>query len=378
MKEGLKQFFKVAGTCGEARAGVIETVHGKIKTPVFMPVGTRASVKSLRQESLEELGAQIILGNTYHLHLRPGDELIDKVTNGGGLHQFMNWQRPILTDSGGYQVFSLSNLRKITEEGVHLRSHIDGAPIFLTPEKSMEIQRNLGADIVMIFDECPALPASFETLEKSVERTLRWAKRCQKVPLKDHQHLFGIVQGGLDYRLRQRSLEGLCDLGFSGYALGGLSVGEKNDEMVSFCREFVPQMPQSSPRYLMGVGTPLDILNGVRAGLDMFDCVLPTRNARNGQFLTTHGPLSIKKACFAEDTLPPDPHCSCSVCQRYTRTYIRHLYLCGEMTAAQLITYHNLYFYFNMMNNSRATILSGEFDEYYRNFYNNYTSGQWN
>jgi queuine tRNA-ribosyltransferase len=274
----------------------------------------------------------------------------------GGLHQFMSWDRPILTDSGGYQVFSLSDMNKLTEEGVTFQSHIDGTRHLITPEKSMEIQRSLGSDIVMAFDECPKLPASKETLRTSMELTYRWAKRCKSVSLKPHQHLFGIIQGGLHFDLRTESMEGLMELNFDGYALGGLSVGEKNEEMVEFCQKFVPTMPEAKPRYLMGVGKPLDVLNGIKAGLDMFDCVLPTRNARNGQFLTTHGPLSIKKARFLEDNLPPDPECQCQVCVRYSRSYIRHLFNVGEYLSGQLISYHNIYFYLQMVKRARAAI----------------------
>lgn len=367
-------FFEVEARSGEARAGRIVTAHGVIETPIFMPVGTRASVKTLWQEDLERLEAQIILGNTYHLFLRPGHELIERM---GGLHKFMSWDRPILTDSGGYQVFSLSDINKLTEEGVTFQSHIDGSKHLISPEKSMQIQRALGSDIVMAFDECPKLPADKETLEKSMQLTYRWAKRCKTVELKDHQKLFGIIQGGLHFDLRTESMQALQDIGFDGYALGGLSVGEKNEEMVEFCQKFVPTMPQDKPRYLMGVGKPLDILNGIKAGLDMFDCVLPTRNARNGQFLTTHGPLNIKKARFVEDPLAPDIECSCQVCKRYTRSYIRHLFNVGEYLAGQLISYHNIHFYLEMVRGARAAIFNSKFDDFYQNFYNNYSSNRW-
>ncbi len=367
-------FFQLENQDGEARAGRIYTEHGVIETPIFMPVGTRASVKTLWQEDLEEMNAQIILGNTYHLFLKPGHELIEKM---GGLHKFMSWTRPILTDSGGYQVFSLSDINKLTEEGVTFQSHIDGSKHLITPEKSMEIQRALGPDIVMAFDECPKLPATKDTLRKSMELTHRWAERCKTVELKGHQKLFGIIQGGLHEDLREESMEGLKSLDFDGYALGGLSVGEKNEEMVSFCRSFVPKMPKEKPRYLMGVGKPLDILNGIKAGLDMFDCVLPTRNARNGQFLTAQGPLNIKKARFLEDGLPPDPECSCRVCSRYTRSYIRHLFNVGEYLAGQLISYHNVHFYLRMVEDARNAILRGKFDDFYATFYNKYSSNFW-
>lgn len=367
-------FYEKQAQSSQARAGRIHTAHGIIETPIFMPVGTRASVKTLWQEDLERLNAQIILGNTYHLYLRPGHELIERM---GGLHKFMSWNRPILTDSGGYQVFSLSDINKLTEEGVTFQSHIDGSKHLITPEKSMEIQRALGSDIVMAFDECPKLPASKDTLATSMKLTHRWAQRCKTVELKPHQHLFGIIQGGLHHDLRTESMEGLKELGFDGYALGGLSVGEKNEEMVEFCREFVPTMPSDKPRYLMGVGKPLDVLNGIKAGLDMFDCVLPTRNARNGQFLTTHGPLNIKKARFAEDQLPPDIECDCQVCSRYSRSYIRHLFNVGEYLSGQLISYHNIHFYLKMVKEARAAILIDKFDEFYQKFYNNYTSNRW-
>ncbi|HXH74507.1 MAG TPA: tRNA guanosine(34) transglycosylase Tgt [Bacteriovoracaceae bacterium] len=367
-------FFQLEASCGEARAGRIYTAHGVIETPIFMPVGTRASVKTLWQEDLEKLNAQIILGNTYHLFLRPGHELIEKM---GGLHKFMSWNRPILTDSGGYQVFSLSDINKLTEEGVTFQSHIDGLKHLITPEKSMLVQKALGSDIVMAFDECPKLPATKETLRISMELTHRWAERCKSVELQPHQHLFGIIQGGLHYDLRMESMQGLKELNFDGYALGGLSVGEKNEEMVEFCKKFVPAMPKDKPRYLMGVGKPLDVLNGIKAGLDMFDCVLPTRNARNGQFLTTHGPLNIKKARFLEDALPPDTECTCQVCGRYSRSYIRHLFNVGEYLAGQLISYHNIHFYLNMVKEAREAIFRGVFDDYYKDFYNNYTSNRW-
>jgi queuine tRNA-ribosyltransferase len=367
-------FFQLDGTSGQARAGTLTTAHGVIQTPIFMPVGTRGSVKSLWQEDLVELGAQIILGNTYHLFLKPGHELIERL---GGLHKFMTWDRPILTDSGGYQVFSLADLNKLTEEGVTFQSHIDGTRHLLTPERSMEIQRALGSDIVMAFDECPALPASREKLQKSLQLTQRWAVRCKSVELKPHQHLFGIVQGGLELDLRRESLQGLQELNFDGYALGGLSVGEKNEEMVELCKTFAPELPADKPRYLMGVGKPLDVLNGIKAGIDMFDCVLPTRNARNGQFLTRQGPLNIKKARFTEDAGAPDPTCGCRVCRRYSRAYVRHLFNVGEYLAGQLITFHNLYFYLQMVKEAREAILKGAFDEYYSKFYNDYSSNAW-
>lgn len=363
-------FYELEKTDGQARAGKIHTAHGVIETPIFMPVGTRASVKTMTSEDLEDIGSQIILGNTYHLYLRPGHELIEKV--GGGLHGFMNWKKPILTDSGGYQVFSLSSLNKISEEGVIFQSHIDGSRHMIGPEKSMEIQKALGSDIVMAFDECPALPASKETLRTSMELTLRWAKRCKDYELKEYQNLFGIIQGGLHIDLRTECMERLKEMDFPGYALGGLSVGEKNEEMIQFCSDFCPTMPADKPRYLMGVGKPLDVLTGIKNGLDMFDCVLPTRNARNGQVLTSLGPVNIKNQRYKEDQGPLDPNCSCKACSHYSRAYIRHLFNVGEYLAGQLITHHNLYFYLEMTRNARKAILNGKFDEYYQSFYNSY------
>ncbi len=367
--------FTLQATSGKARAGIVHTAHGDVPTPIFMPVGTRASVKTMTQESLAEIGAKIILGNTYHLYLRPGHELIERV--GGGLHGFMNWPHPILTDSGGFQVFSLSSINKLTEEGVVFSSHLDGSKHLITPEKSMEIQRALGSDIVMVFDECPALPATRERLRESMELTLRWAQRCKDYSLRDTQLLFGIVQGGLQKDLRVECMERLEEMDFPGLALGGLSVGEKSDEMRELLENIVPVMPAHKPRYLMGVGKPLDVLHGIKQGLDMFDCVLPTRNARNGQFLTHKGPLNIKKERFKEDLLPPDPDCSCSVCKNYSRAYLRHLFTVGEYLAGQLITYHNLHFYLRMTTRAREAILADQFDEFYHSFYKDYTSNEW-
>ena len=360
---------------GKARAGVVTTEHGKIKTPIFMPVGTRASVKCMDQQDLHDIKAEIILGNTYHLYLRPGHELIERV--GGGLHGFMNYNKPILTDSGGFQVFSLSSLNKVTEEGVQFQSHIDGSKHLIGPEKSMEIQKALGSDIVMCFDECPALPATKERLRESMELTLRWAKRCREYSLKSHQSLFGIVQGGLHQDLRTECMERLAEMNFEGMALGGLSVGEKNDEMQQFLDDFVHTMPTDKPRYLMGVGKPLDVLYGIKCGLDMFDCVLPTRNARNGQAFTKYGPLNIKKERFKEDKLPIDPDGNCERSLKYSRAYIRHLFNVGEYLGAQILTYHNLWFYMELVRNARAAILNGTFDDFYKEFYNNFTSNRW-
>ncbi len=367
-------FYKLEKTDAKARAGVIHTAHGEIPTPIFMPVGTRASVKCLSSEDLEDLEAKIILGNTYHLYLRPGHKLIERM---GGLHTFMSWDGPILTDSGGFQVFSLSELNKVTEQGVEFQSHIDGSKHFIGPETSMEIQKALGSDIVMAFDECPALPAKKEDLRASMELTLRWAERCQKYELQEHQHLFGIIQGGLHLELRTECMQRLDAMGFPGLAIGGVSVGEKNDEMRELLDSFVHQMPEEKPRYLMGVGKPLDIMMAIRDGVDMFDCVLPTRNARNGQFLTTYGPLNIKKAMFKEDQQAPDPECKCRVCSRYTRAYIRHLFNVGEPLSGQLISFHNIYFYLKMVEKARTAILDQKFEAYYNEFVKNYTSDRY-
>jgi queuine tRNA-ribosyltransferase len=367
-------FFEVKATSGRARAGIIHTEHGDIPTPIFMPVGTRGTIKSMMPSDLEDLDAAIILGNTYHLYLRPGHELIE--CHFGGLHEFATWKRPILTDSGGYQVFSLAHMRKVKEEGVTFRSHIDGSLHLLSPEKSMEIQRALGSDIVMCFDECPALPATKETLETSMQLTLRWAKRCREFELKPHQHLFGIIQGGLHQDLRLECLERLKEMNFSGYALGGLSVGEKNSEMREFLWNFVEKMPAASPRYLMGVGKPLDILNAVKSGMDMFDCVLPTRNARNGGVFTTRGPINIKNEKYRTDPRPMDENCTCKICKRYSRSFIRHLFNVGEMTAGIMMTYHNIHFYLTMMREMRESIVQGTFEEYHEKFYSDYQSTQ--
>ena len=367
--------FTLQAKAGEARAGTLETGHGAVETPTFMPVGTRASVKCVSSEDLKELGAQIILGNTYHLYLRPGEELIERIA--GGLHRFMSWPHPILTDSGGYQIYSLANTCKLSEKGALFQSHLDGSSHLITPEKSMEIQKKLGSDIVMAFDECPSLPNSKEALRESMNLTIKWALRCRKVPLREYQLLFGIVQGGLHLDLRVECLQRLEELNFAGLAIGGLSVGEKNEEMVEFCRDFIPLMPAHKPRYLMGVGSPLDILTAIKNGVDMFDCVLPTRNARNGQVFTRHGPFNIKKERFKEDLRPLDPHCQCRVCKNYSRAYLNHLHRTGEYLAGQLITYHNLFFYLHLTRKARQAILQGAFDEFYSSVYKSYSSCEW-
>jgi queuine tRNA-ribosyltransferase len=366
--------FTLTHTDRAARRGVLHTAHGAIETPVFMPVGTQGAVKALTAQHLDEIGASIILGNTYHLMLRPGDELIARR---GGLHKFIGWSKPILTDSGGYQVFSLAERRKINENGVEFRSHLDGTPYLLTPERAVDIQANLGSDIAMVLDECPALPSTPEIIEKSVELTGRWAKRCRE------RHLakmngpdplqFGIVQGGTFPELRQKSAELTVSIGFEGYAIGGLSVGEPNETMYEVVAQTTPYLPAEKPRYLMGVGTPLDIVEAVARGVDMFDCVLPTRNARNGQLLTSEGPINIKNAQYAEDDAPADPSCKCYTCRNFSRAYLRHLYMAGEMTGGTLNTLHNLSFYLDTMSRIREAIAFGRFEDFRQGFHQTFT-----
>ena len=360
---------------GNARAGVIETPHGKIETPVFMPVGTQATVKTMTREELETIGAEIILGNTYHLYLRPGDKLIDDF---GGLHKFMNWDKPILTDSGGFQVFSLGDLRKITEEGVHFRSHIDGSKHFLSPEKSIDIQNNLGSDIMMALDECPPGLSTREYLIPSIERTTRWAKRCIEANRnKDRQGLFGIFQGGIYEDLREKSFAELYEMDehFSGYAIGGLAVGEPREDMYRILEYMTPKLPENKPRYLMGVGEPVDMLEAVEDGVDMMDCVQPTRIGRHGTVFTKYGRLVIKNAKYFRDPRPLDDGCDCYVCRNYTRAYIRHLFKAEEMLGQRLATYHNLYFLIKLMKDARTAILENRFQEYKNNFISDYSAG---
>ena len=360
---------------GNARAGVIETPHGKIETPVFMPVGTQATVKAMTKEELETIHSQIILGNTYHLYLRPGDKLVNDF---GGLHKFMNWDKPILTDSGGFQVFSLGDLRKIKEEGVHFRSHLDGSKHFLSPEKSIEIQNNLGSDIMMVLDECPPGMSSREYLIPSIERTTRWAKRCVDANKnKDRQGLFAIVQGGIYEDLRDKSFEELSqyDDDFSGYAVGGLAVGEPREDMYRILHYSTPKLPENKPRYLMGVGEPLDMLEAVESGIDMMDCVHPTRIGRHGTVFTKYGRLVIKNQSYYRDDRPLD-ECDCYVCKNYTRAYIRHLFKAEEILGQRLATYHNLHFLIKLMDNARKAIKEGKFKEYKEEFIKNYTLGK--
>jgi queuine tRNA-ribosyltransferase len=358
--------FKLLKQDGDARLGSLTTPHGTIDTPIFMPVGTQATVKAMTPEELVTIGAQIILANTYHLYIRPGHELVARM---GGLHQFMAWNGPILTDSGGFQVFSLSELRKISEEGVRFQSHLDGSYHFISPEGAIAIQEALGADIAMCFDECTPYPAEFDYVQRSMELTTRWARRCKDARQRADQALFGIVQGGMFPELRKRSIAGLCEIGFDGYALGGLSVGEEpalRYEMMECCGGL---MPKDSPRYVMGIGTPEDLIEGINAGYDMFDCVMPTRNARNGMLFTSFGRINIKGALFAEDRGPIDPECGCYVCRNYTRAYLRHLFRSGEILASRLNTWHNLHYYLDLMSQARDAIADGRFAGFRRDFY---------
>ncbi|MGH9855813.1 MAG: tRNA guanosine(34) transglycosylase Tgt [Blastocatellia bacterium] len=364
----------------QARAGRITTAHGMIETPVFMPVGTAGTVKAVTQEMLEQLDARIILGNTYHLFLRPGHEAIFQL---GGMHKFISWNRAILTDSGGFQVFSLGDLRKIREEGVEFRSHLDGSKQFLSPEISMQIQHALGSDIVMCFDECTLFPATRRQAEDSLELTTRWARRSrlefdrwknapQSTAINSAfgPSLFGINQGSVYQDLRRQSLEQLVEIGFEGYAIGGLSVGEEKSQMYDITEFITPRLPADKPRYLMGVGTPEDLVECVARGVDMFDCVMPTRNARNGQVFTSRGKINVRNAKFARDERPLDEECECAVCRRYSRAYVRHLYNCGEMLASTLCSYHNLAFYLDSMRRIRQAIALGEFTEFHACYLN--------
>ncbi|MBC7396298.1 MAG: tRNA guanosine(34) transglycosylase Tgt [Bdellovibrionales bacterium] len=345
----------------------------EVETPTFMPVGTVGSVKAVSTNDLRAMGAQIILGNTYHLYLRPGHERVERL---GDLQKMMFWDGPMLTDSGGFQVFSLSGLNKITDLGVTFQSHLDGSRHLFTPEVSMEIQRALGANIVMAFDQCPPFPTTPELVKTAMRRTLDWAKKGLAVPLKDHQARFGIFQGGLDVELRRESIRDLSELPFDGFALGGFAIGEPMDMMHQVVRHVAPLMPEMKPRYLMGVGRPEDLVESVRAGIDMFDCVMPTRNARNGQLFTSLGRINIKNAKFADDDSPLDPHCTCETCQNYSKAYLRHLFVAGEMLSARLNTIHNLHFYLHLMRQMRAAILDGSFDEWAKNFYSQFNSKQ--
>ena len=356
-----------------ARRGVIHTPHGDIQTPIFMPVGTQATVKSMTPEELkEEVKAQIILSNTYHLYLRPGQDIVKEA---GGLHKFMNWDRPILTDSGGFQVFSLGDLRTISEEGVLFKSHLDGSKHIFTPESVMKTEEDLGADIIMAFDECCPYPSTYEYTKNSMERTTRWAKRCKEAHITtDKQALFGIIQGGFYKDLRDKSLEDLAELDLPGYAIGGISVGEPKDEFLDILYYTTPKMPKDKPRYLMGVGDPIDIIEGVSRGVDMFDCVLPTRIARHGNAFTRNGKLNIKNAKYKEDFTPLEENCDCYTCKNYSKAYIRHLIVCNEMLGGRLLSIHNIRFLIRLTEELREAIKNDKFMEYKNSFINNYTN----
>ncbi len=364
--------FKIFEKChaSRARAGEITTSHGKFATPVFMPVGTQGSVRAVSPEELVESGVRIILANTYHLYLRPGHRIIEKL---GGLHRFMNWSGPILTDSGGFQVYSLSRLRTISEEGVTFQSHLDGSRHFIGPEEAINIQKSLGGDIIMTFDECAPYPADYEYIVNSVKLTSLWARRCIESEIDANQTLFGIVQGGIYPDLRERSAKELIELGFDGYALGGLSVGEDRDTRERVIRDTVGFLPEEKPVYLMGVGKPEDIIDGVRLGVDMFDCVMPTRNARNGTLFTSRGKLVIKNARYSDDDRPVDEKCGCYTCSCFSRAYLRHLFMAKELLSYRLNSIHNLYFYSHLMENIRYAILEGKFDDFCKEFFRNYS-----
>lgn len=353
--------FKVHATQGHARRATLMTAHGAVQTPVFMAVGTKATVKAMTNEELVECGTQVVLGNTYHLHLRPGEKVIK---GQGGLHKFMNWKGPILTDSGGFQVFSLSQLRKMSEEGVEFRSHLDGAKYFLSPEKSMEIQMDLGADIIMAFDECLKYPATEEEVQASMALTYRWLLRSRDAMTRKESLLFGIVQGGLSLDHRLKSLEQITSVELPGYALGGFSVGEPIHLMHELLPHVAPKMPANKPRYLMGVGTPTDLIIAIDAGIDMFDCVMPTRVARNGTIYTWRGKVSIKRLEYQNDSSPLDPECDCYTCLNYSKSYLRHLFLSGEILGSRLNTVHNLHFYMKLMEKSREAILESRWNEF--------------
>jgi queuine tRNA-ribosyltransferase len=358
--------FRLEGRDGPARAGTLTLPHGEVPTPIFMPVGTQATVKGCLPRDVEEIGARIVLANTYHLLLRPGPDIVAKA---GGLHRFMGWDRPILTDSGGFQVFSLAAISKIDDEGVRFKSHIDGSEVFLTPERSIAVQEALGADIIMAFDECPGNPAPPDVARRAVERTIAWARRCVAAKRREDQALFGIQQGGLDPALRRECAERLVEIGFPGYAVGGLAVGEERSAMLDALSAATPCLPEAKPRYLMGVGTPRDILDGIARGIDMFDCVMPTRNARNSSvFHKEEGRLNLRNARFKDDFTPIEAGCDCLACRRFTRAYLRHLFYAEEMLAATLATIHNLRFYLRLVEGARRAILAGGFETYRKNY----------
>ena len=363
--------FEVKKRCGKARLGQMVFDRGTVRTPAFMPVGTLGTVKGLRPENVEELGADILLGNTFHLWLRPGTDVIKAH---GDLHDFMNWKKPILTDSGGFQVFSLSDIRKVTEEGVNFRHPINGSKLFLSPEISMQIQHDLGSDIVMQFDECIGLPATENEMSRAMRLSLRWAERSKREfeRLGNQNSLFGIIQGGSNERLREESLKGLTDIGFDGYAIGGLAVGEPKEVMYKALNHIAPLMPEDHPRYLMGVGTPMDILQGVLNGVDMFDCVMPSRNARNAHLFTSKGVVRIRNSKYAMDTSPLDENCSCYTCRNYSKAYLHHLDKCHEILGAHLNTLHNLHFYEHFMADIRKAIEEDRLEQFAEEFYSVY------
>ncbi len=353
--------FDLKAKRGKARRGTLMTAHGAIETPVFMAVGTKATVKAMTNEELIQSGTQILLGNTYHLHLRPGEKVIKNL---GGLHKFMNWNKPILTDSGGFQVFSLSQLAKMSEEGVEFKSHLDGAKHFISPEKSMEIQMDLGADIIMAFDECLQYPATEDQIQKSMDLTYRWLLRSKEAMTRKESLLFGIIQGGLSLEHRKKSLQQITSVDLPGYALGGFSVGEPIHLMHELLPHIAPLMPENKPRYLMGVGTPLDLVISVDAGIDMFDCVIPTRVARNGTLYTWRGKVSIKRNEYREDPSPLDPECDCYTCTNYSKAYLRHLFLSGEILGSRLNSIHNIYFYMKLMERIREAIQENRWEAF--------------
>lgn len=358
--------YELINTDGKARRGRLTFDRGTVETPAFMPVGTYGTVKGMKTEEIKALGAEIILGNTFHLMLRPGTDIIEQH---GGLHDFINWDKPILTDSGGFQVFSLGEMRKITEEGVKFSSPVNGEKIMLTPERSMEVQRSLNSDIVMIFDECTPYPASHQDSKESMELSLRWAQRSKDAHGDNPNALFGIVQGGMYEDLRAISIDGLKTIDFDGYALGGLSVGEPKEDMIRILDHTTPLIPDNKPRYLMGVGKPEDLVEGVRRGIDMFDCVMPTRNARNGHLFVNTGVIKIRNAAHKTDTGPLDPDCDCYTCKNYSRAYLHHLDKCKEILGSQLNTLHNLHFYQVLMRGLRDAIEQGKLDAFVDNFY---------
>jgi len=358
--------FKVSATSGRARRGELDFPRGKVQTPAFMPVGTYGTVKGMLPRDIVEIGAEIILGNTFHLMLRPGTEVVKKH---GDLHDFIQWQGPILTDSGGFQVFSLGDMRKITEKGVEFKSPIDGSPVFIDPEKSMQVQHDLGSDAVMIFDECTPYPATEKQANDSMQLSLRWAERSKQAHGDNPSALFGIVQGGMYESLRDESMAGLEEIGFDGYAIGGLSVGEPKEDMVRILEHLGDKMPADKPRYLMGVGKPADLVEAVLRGIDMFDCVMPTRNARNGHLFTSTGVIKIRNAVHRGDTAPLDENCDCYTCQNFSRGYLHHLDKCGEILGAQLNTIHNLRYYQNLMSGMRDAIENDCLDQFVNDFY---------